>query len=640
MPIPNRSILQARGLYARLIAASLLLAGSLGLMYKTGAAYAFPSPLYVAVNGALLLLALPNLIRCFTSMLREARVSADLLVLVMAALAVGTGRWLEAGAMVFISLLAETLQAAATHRALKELSFAGALESRRVLIKEGQDVREAAFQDVVKDQVVVVRQGQMIPVDGVVVAGKAEVMEASLTGESTYQVRVPGHRVLAGGIAESGSLEIRAEKVGAETMMAHVDGLVNQAIRRQTRRESFMDRFSRFYVSGVLILGVIVFMVYGQFMFANEAISSLEALRRALTIMLAVSPMGLVAAGPLAVYAGLLRAMRRGILFKGGDVLENLARVKILLLDKTGTLTYARPKVASVKSFGGSEEALIDAALLVEQHSGHPIARAICEYGAQRQRRGEAADRFHEFEGGGACAVKGDELIKVGALWLMEDGREIGADVTAWLNEARAHGYTAVLVADKVRILGGFALEDAIREDARTVLQKLRQAGIRRLIMITGDSRETAERVQKSVGVDEVVAECMPDRKMLRLAEEKRRGQWVGMVGDGINDAPALAAADVGIAMSAMGSDMAIEAADVALMNNDLQGLYEAVVGSRQTVQTIKINLALALAVNLLLLGLALFDKVTLLSGAVLQIAVLLLVGANSAVLFFRRARL
>jgi Cd2+/Zn2+-exporting ATPase len=631
---------RTHALSARMILATSLLAISLGLYWKQGEAYGWSSGLYWALNGAVLLLAIPSLLRCLLALVREARVSADLLVWVLAGLAIGAGRLLEAAVIVVISLLADVLKAAAIRKVIKALPSAGTMENRRVWIKDGTKIRECSLQDLQKGQVVVVRQGQMIPVDGIIVSGKAEVREVSLTGEATFQVRIPGHRVLAGGFAESGSLEIRTERIGRETLVAHVERLVRHALERQTEREGFMDRFTRYYVSAIFILGLLFFVVYGQFMFASERLSSSEALHRALLVMLAVSPVGLIVAGPLAICAGLLRAARRGILFKGGDVLENLSRVTTLLLDKTGTLTYARPQVAGIKVFGScTEEELIDAALFVEQHSGHPIACAICEYGTRLNRNGDTPDKFHEFEGGGACATKGERWIKVGALWLMEDGRDIPAEVTAWMDDARAHGYSPVLVADRSRILGGFLMEDTVREEARSVLHKLREAGVRKFVLITGDHAETATRVQQAVGADQVAAECMPDQKMLRLAEEQRHGRWVGMVGDGINDAPALAAADVGIAMSAWGNDLAIEAADVALLKNDLNDLYRAYASSRQTVQTIKFSLWFSILSNLMLLALAVVGRIDLLQGALLQIVIVLIVGVHSFMLYFRKMR-
>ncbi len=621
----------------RLLFTALLVAGSYVLALRKGAAYAFPAREYLLINGTAILLALPSLFRCLADMFRRARATADLLVWVIALAALGTGQWLEAAVVILISLLAEVLTQEAARQA-QGISLSGLLGARRVTIRDGEGQKEIPLNELQKDQIVVVRQGQTIPVDGVVVSGQAEVHEAALTGESIYQVRVSGHRVLAGGITESGAIEIRAEKVGADTLLAQVDRLVHKALSKVSRRDSLMDRFARYYVGAVFVLGLVVFMVYGQVQHAREGLSTLEALRRALVVMLAVSPAALILAGPLTLYAGLLRAARRGILFKGVSVLETLARVSVLLLDKTGTLTYARPKVTSLATFGaGSEEDLLRSALMVEQHSGHPIAKAICEYATARHVAGSTPDKFHEFEGGGACAMKGDLYFKVGALWLMEDGREIPPEVNDWLARTQQQGYTAVLVADRTRILGGIALEDEIRGEAKTILQRIRQAGIKRLVMVTGDNRETAERVREAVGVDEVVADCMPDQKMVRLNGEKRRGLLVGMVGDGINDAPALAVADVGIAMSALGSDLAIEASDVALLNNDLNGLYDAVSISRQTVAAEKFSLALAIVANLVFLGLALFERITLLGGSVLQLAVLALVGLNALHVFARR---
>ena len=514
------------------------------------------------------------------------------------------------------------------------------LLARLVLVRDGDATRQLSIAEIQPGQVVVVPQGQMVPVDGVVVAGSAETRDAALTGESTYQTRIAGNAILAGTIVESGSLDIQVQRAGRDTLLANIDRLVNRALRSAEASNRFMDRFVRAYLLVVGAVALAVFVWYGQDRFFAGTASALDALQTALAVLLAACPLALVVSGPLTLYAGLLRAARQGILFKGGDILEKLASVRVLLLDKTGTLTCARPRVASIKAFPGFfEQEVLEAALFVERQSAHPIARTICDYADALPNPPAARkpDKFLEFEGGGACAIQGDYYVKIGAAWLMEDGRDLEPEVTDWMAEVKAQGLSFVLVANRTRMLGGIVLEDAIREHAKEVMAGLRGLGIERLVMLTGDNPQTAKRVTDAVGLDEAESECMPDRKLVRLQEEKRLGQVVGMIGDGINDAPALAAADVGIAMGTHSSDLAVEAADVALITNDLRDLYRAVAISQRTGLFIRIGAIAAVAGNVLLVALSLADAITLMGSVALQVVLLALVALLAAILYFKR---
>ena len=634
----GQRLLARHGLTIRLAGSTLFFAGSVF------AALAVPDAgagLIALLLGGMFLFSLPAFVRCMAGLFRRGQVSPELMVWVIAAAALGMGRWIESSCVIFLSVFADALRL----KTFQPSRFAGAHEerllARRVTLREGESTREISLSEIQKDQVVVVHQGQMAPVDGMVVSGKAEVRDAALTGESTYQTRTEGQSILAGTIVESGSLDIRVVRAGKETLMASIDRLVNRALSHTGKANRFMDRFIKGYLFAVVILAVLVFALFGQHTFWSSDASPGASLRITLNVLLAACPIALVLAGPLTLYAGLLRAARHGVLFKGGDILEKLAAVRVLLLDKTGTLTYAQPKVSRLKAFRGfTEKQVLEAALFVERQSSHPIARAICEYAeGHGDLTVQGPDKFHEFEGGGACAVKGDYYIKVGALWLMEDGRELDDQVADWMAEVKGLGLSFVLVANRTRVLGGFILEDAIRENAGEVMTRLRQAGIHRLVMVTGDQARTAERVREAVGLDQAEAECMPDKKLVLIQNEKRQGHAVGMVGDGINDAPALAAADVGIAMGTHSSDLAVEAADVALINNDLQDLYLAVAISHGTSRFLRISAITAVTGNLLLVALSAFGIITtMVGGVLLQVVLLAVVALLAAALYVKPA--
>lgn len=586
--------------------------------------------------GGMILFSLPGLIRCIKSLLKPGRISADLMVWVIAIAAIVTGHWLEAACVIYLSVFADFLRLKTTQPTQLVGTHEESLLSRLVTIRDGETIREIKISEIQKNQVIIVRQGQMVPVDGTVLAGKAEIREAALTGESTYQTRTAGQAILAGAIVESGSLDIKVVRAGKETMLASIDRLVNRALSYTDQTNRFMDRFIKSYILGVIVLVVVVYALFGQYIFWSSDASPTEILIKAMTLLLVACPLALVLAGPLTLYAGLMRAARMGVLIKGGDVLEKLATIKVLMLDKTGTLTYAKPKVSYLKAFAGfTEKQVLEAALFVERQSSHPIARAICEYGETSINTVPAPEKFMEFEGGGACAIKGDYYIKVGALWLMEDGRDISPEAQAWMADIRAQGLSFVVVGNRTELLGGFVLEDAIRENASRILEGLRYQGIERLVMVTGDNAQTAERVKTVLGIDEVEAECMPDKKLVLVQAAMRKGQAVGMVGDGINDAPALAAADVGIAMGTHSSDLAVEAADVALINNDIYQLYLAVAISKRTARFLRIGAIASVVGNLILVTLSMTGIITMIGGVLLQLILLGLIALLAATIYF-----
>ena len=622
------------GLTLRLAGSGLLCLASGWAAAEGGTGLHLPELLF----AGMVLLSLPSLLRCLRGLFRQEQLSPNLMVWIIAAAAAAAGRWLEATGVIFLSVLADFLRLKAFQPAQMAASNEEVLLARQVTIREGERTRDVSLADLQKDQVVLVRQGQMVPVDGRVLAGKAEIREAALTGESKYQTRVAGDAILAGTIVESGALDIQVQRVGKETLLAGIDRLVNRALMHTRHAHPFMDRFVRGYLLAALALAILVFLFYGQHQFWSSDTQTPVSLQTALAVLLGACPLALVLAGPLTVYAGLLRAARHGILVKGGDVLEKLAALRVLLLDKTGTLTYAKPRVARIKTFAGvSKQEVLDAALFVERQSSHPIARAICEYEEAAGIAVRTPDKFMEFEGGGACAIKGDTYVKVGAAWLMEDGRDLEPQVLDWMEEIKAQGLSFVLVANRVKILGGLVLEDAIRENAAQVVTALRALGLQRLVMVTGDNLATATRVTDATGLDEAAAECMPDRKLVLIQDEKRKGHLVGMVGDGINDAPALAAADVGIAMGTHSSDLAVEAADVALINNDLEDLRRAVAIGRRTALFIRLNAAASVAGNVVLIGLSATGLVSLMGGVLIQVILLAAVAAMAGALYAGR---
>ncbi len=628
-------IVEKHGGRLRLISSGILVLLSWVMLLVLRSDYAFPSPPYIAINLLAIVASGWPTLQGALKAARDQRLNVHVLIAIAVLGAVLLFNWLEAATVLFITVVGEALERAVLNRSETEVVVASVLGARHALVKEGGSLFEVPIHKVVPGQIISVQQGMNIPVDGIVVSGSAQVNEATLTGESAFRPKSSGEKVFAGTIVESGAFEMEAVSVGRETAVANIARMVERARKNKTEWEKTVDRFARYFIPVILALGFIVFAL--NFFFFDVGL--VEAVERGVTILVVACPCALVLATPTAISAGVGKAAKLGVLIKDGNVMEQLGRITSLLMDKTGTLTYGRPTVVDLKSFRDfSEEDALASAVLVEHQSQHPIARTICRYAKDRGVGYGEVDRFMEFEGGGACAKKGDRLIKVGAKWLIDDGREFPEEVLRWIEESEREGFSAVLVADDQDIIGGFRVTDDIREDARNVLDGLRQKGIERIIMVTGDIAAAARRVAQSLGIQEVYSECMPDTKLKKLDEVRREGSVVGMVGDGINDAPALAAADVGIAMGVMGSDAAIAASDVSLMSQDLRSLGLAYSLSRKVLSTIRWNIFFAVTVNFVMVWLASLGHVNMLLGALFHQVSALVVILNSYSLLIRDA--
>ncbi len=592
-------------------------------------------PWYILFNGGVLLMGLPRLIRSLIRLFTRGRVTVELLVLLVASSALAIGHWLEAAAIVFVSLLGQVLEKEAASRAHAGLKLNTVLGTRSAQIKHDGDTVEVPLHEIKEGDIVVVKQGMTVPVDGTVVSGRAEIRQAALTGESVYHTRSEGSQVFAGGIVAAGAVEVKAERVGKGTALADIDRLVDRATRSKAPVERTIDKASGFLLAGVIIVFWLFVILRGQTAYWMHGEEAGDVVKRIIATLIGICPFALLLASPMGMYLGILSAAMRGLIFKNGFILQKLANVNLMLMDKTGTLTYGRTAVGQVKTFGSfSERNVMEAAYFVEQSSSHPMAEAICEYARKMSIEVQPAFQFLEFEGVGACAMKEDMQVKVGSIRLMDDGREIPDEVTGWVAEQAAKGRATALVGDLNDIFGGLVFEDEVRDDAASTIAHLRQTGIKKVMIVTGDSKDIAAKVQKQLDVDDAIANCLPESKMQVLGDMKRSGYTVAMVGDGINDAPALAAADVGIAMGAMGSDAAIEAADVALLNDDLMDLWRAIKHSRTVMHIIYGNVIFAIICNVLMAYLALYGIINIIGGAFLQMVLILVVAATSLGIF------
>jgi Cd2+/Zn2+-exporting ATPase len=439
-----------------------------------------------------------------------------------------------------------------------------------------------------------------------------------LTGESIPVDKGMGDRVYCGTINEAGSCEIETTQVAEDTKLAQIKRLILEAQAEKSPTQRVMDRFARYFIPAILLIALATFFITGDPI-------------RSITILIVACPCALVLGTPTAVVAAIGNAARQGILIKGGVFLEQMGRLKTLLMDKTGTLTHGRPKVVEMKVFDGPDEKeVLYWAAIAEKRSEHPLARAITEKADEIGLTIPHPEVFENFRGKGVKAKRDSRTIIVGrAEWLAGEGIEIPDSVKELLKTKESKGMTSLLVSLDGRLLGTVSISDTLRERAKATIDKIRGEGVSEIWMLTGDSEEVANRIGNELGI-RYEARLLPEDKVKMVKEWKRKGQVVAMVGDGVNDAPALAAADIGIAMGAAGTDVAIETADIALMTDEIENIPKAIRLSRKALHVIKENLVFAIVFNTVLVILSAQGWVTMILGAVMHQASSLLVILNS----------
>jgi Cd2+/Zn2+-exporting ATPase len=455
---------------------------------------------------------------------------------------------------------------------------------------------------------ILVRPGDKIPLDGTILGGHSDVNEAPLTGESLPADKGPGDEVFAGSINGRGALDIRVTRLVRDTRLAQIIHLVEMAQASRAPIQSFVDQFARVYTPVVLALAVVVALLPPLVSGADVA----TWVYRALVLLVISCPCALVISTPVSIVSALAAAARNGVLVKGGVHLERLAGVRVVAFDKTGTLTRGELKVAGVLSLtGASPDAVLRYAAAVEARSEHPVARAIVAHARAHGVVIEGAARFVSAPGMGAEAEIDGVRVSIGNERLFRD-RGIPVPASSELDLVKEQGHSLVLVAANGVVIGAVALSDRPRETAREAIELMREQGVKWVAMLTGDHERTAARVAEELGVDEYYAELLPQQKHECVRSLSRRHGAVLMVGDGVNDAPAIAAADVGIAMGAAGSDVALETADVALMSDELLRVPYAIRLARATLRNVRMNVAISLALKAAFLVMAVSGAATL----------------------------
>ncbi len=525
----------------------------------------------------------------------------DLLMIAAAAGAALLGEWAEGAFLLFLFSLGHAGEHYAMDRARNAVGVLGKLMPRTAFTKRGGRLEEVPVEELAVGEVVVVKPGERVPVDGVITAGESSIDQSAITGESVPVSRKAGDEVFAGTINQDNALDVRMTRLARDNTLARVMQLVAEAQEQKSPTQRFTETFARRFVPAVLI-GTLLVIVLLPLVFGWTWGASFY---RGMLLLVAASPCALAIGTPAAVLAGIAQAARRGVLIKGGIHLENLGRLNTVALDKTGTLTTGRFAVTKVIGLEGTpEDEVLRVAAAVEEQSSHPLAAAIVKTTRERKITFPSATQIENLAGKGIQAQVGGKEVLVGAMraFAGDPAAEKDQPLAATVAQLEADGQTTVIIRRAGRFIGVIALADEPRALVKEVMDRLRAQGIERLVMLTGDNASVAHRVAGQVGITDVRAELLPGNKLTIVrALEQDRGV-IAMIGDGVNDAPALATATVGVAMGAGGTAVALETADVVLMGDDLGKLPFAIGLSRASARIIRQNLVIALGVIAMLL--------------------------------------
>ncbi|MFS8183431.1 heavy metal translocating P-type ATPase [Pseudovibrio denitrificans] len=568
--------------------------------------------------------------------LKTLRPDMNLLMLVAVAGAIGIGEWFEGATVAFLFSLSLYLESWSVGRARKAVAALMDIAPTVVrLLKPDGGEEEVAANSVKPGAVFIVRGGDRIPLDGVVRKGVGSVDQAPITGESVPVMKEAGDDVYAGTINGEGSFEVEATKGADDTMLARIIRMVSEAQARRAAAEQWVEKFARVYTPAVMVLAVLL-AVIPPLLFGA---AWMDWFYRALVLLVIACPCALVISTPVSIVAGLTSAARNGVLIKGGVFLELPARLKALAFDKTGTITNGLPTVTDVYPLSGHsvEELLVRAASL-EARSSHPLAEAILTRAKEDGVAYQPAENVELLPGRGLSGQRNGKSYWLGSRrFLNEKDFDIG-EADAKARELEAEGKTVVAVGTDAHVCGLIALADTVRDTAEELVSQLHKAGVEKLVMLTGDNKATAERVAASVGIDEVRAELLPEDKVAAVEQLSHEYETVAMIGDGVNDAPAMARASFGVAMGAIGSDAAIETADIALMKDDLSRLPWLIHHSKRTLQIIHQNIAFAFIVKGLLVILTALGFASLWAAILGDVGATLIVVTNALRLLKDRA--
>jgi Cd2+/Zn2+-exporting ATPase len=558
----------------------------------------------------------------YYSLLRGRTLGIDLLMTIAIIGAALIGEWAEAATVVVLFAIGALLEGLTMDQARHAIRSLMALSPRTANIRTPVGEQQVPVEALVPGDIVVIRPGELVGADGRVIVGGSAVDQASITGESLPVEKQPGDEVFAGTANQRGYLEVEVTRRAGDTTLARIISLVEEAQAKRAPAQRFVDRFASRYTPAVLVLAVLIATVPpllgGSFV---------PWLYKALVLLVIACPCALVISTPVSIVAGIARASRSGVLIKGGAFLEAMAGIRVIAFDKTGTLTEGKPVVTDILPCADQDEAaVLTLAAAIESRSEHPLAGAILRAARERGLAWPDVRDFEGLPGRGARAMLGDEPVLIGGLRLFP---QAVADVHATVETWQDMGKTVLLIGRSGHLLGLVAVADELRAGAKEAIRDLREAGVHSVVMLTGDNERTAGIAAARLGIGSWRANLLPEQKTQVVEELLREHGSVAMVGDGVNDAPALASASVGIAMGAAGSDTALETADIALMGDDLRRLPYLIRLSRAALRTIHANIAFSIIVKVVFLALTLLGFANLWLAILADTGAALLVIAN-----------
>lgn len=581
---------------------------------------------YENVQGVLLIIAtliasIPIFIKAVQG-LRMKAFSIELLVSIAVLGALYIGEYTESSIVTFLFLFGDYLEMRTLEKTRASLKgLVDMVPQEAIVLREDGSSERISIEKVEVGDRVIIHPGGKIPVDGKIVSGKASINEATITGESVPASKMIEDKVYSGTIVDTGYVEVIAEKVGDDTTFAKVIELVEEAQESKSKAEKFLDKFAGIYTPSIVILSILVYF------FTQD-------LHLAVTFLVIACPGALVIGAPVSSVAGIGNGAKNGVLIKGGEIMDKLSKVNALVFDKTGTLTKGKPEVTDIHTFSHTDKNILlkltaKAELISEHHLGQTIVKTAQTQGfdltAMEQSDGEV------IKGNGIKAVVDRHKVIAGNRKLMKvENISISAEVEQYAVNREKRGNTAVFIAIDGQISGVISIADQIREDAKKAIVQMREKGIKRMVMLTGDNAHTAEAVSKELGLDEYYAELLPENKVEYVKKLKDSGYVVAMAGDGINDAPAIATADIGLAMGEGGTDLSMETADVVLMADKLMQFSHAYSLSKVTTKNMKQNIVIAVSTVAVLLTGVLMGSVHLASGMFIHEASVLLVILNA----------
>lgn len=615
----------------RSLALSGLLVGAGFIIRWTGLA---PSAFQTAVFAAAIVSGGWFLVPGAWRALRQLRPNISLLMVIAVLGAALIGEWAEAATVVFLFGIAEWLEgwadrrASRATRALLEL----APDNARVRQQDGS-FAERPVAEVAVGAIVSVQSGQRIPLDGTVTRGQSSVNQAPITGESVPVEKTTGATVFAGTINGQGSLEIEVTKAAGDTTLAKIIRLVEQAQAQKAPTQRFVDTFARYYTPAVTVAALLIFIIPPLLAGGDWNVW----LYRACVLLIIACPCALVISTPVSIVAGLTALARRGVLVKGGAHLETLAKLRALAVDKTGTITEGKPRVTEVVPIApATVEEVMRIAAAIDENSSHPLAQAVVAYAQEKKISPPKSENYQSKLGRGAEATIEGHPYFVGNHRFAHELGVCTPELETRLAEIEKRGQSVVVVGHRPHdgcaggVLGIIAVGDTVRAKAKDAIAALHAVGITKVVMLSGDNQRTVDHIASQVGIDEARGDLLPDDKVAAVTSLREQHQFVAMVGDGVNDAPAMATANLGIAMGAAGTDAAIETADVALMQDDLGQIAEAIRLGQRTLRTIRFNIAFSLGLKALFLVLALAGHTSLWLAIMADTGATLLVVANS----------